>query len=246
MQGARRGPKITVLCATCRISFLRARRDVEYSNRRGMRLFCSKRCSNIATRKGERPCSRPDCDLPLLAKGLCSKHYWRLKKYGSAETLKKASPGDRAEWISAHVGHNGRDCLIFPFGIPSANSRGRATYKGRVYIASRLMCILAHGKPPSKRHLAAHRCGNGHDNCVNPQHLYWATPKQNMDDKNLHGTHNRGERHGNSKLRAEQVKAIRTLLKIGCSINLVARAVGVSTWAISHIGRRTTWGWLDD
>lgn len=53
---------------------------------------------------------------------------------------------------------------------------------------------------------AAHGNGNPSDNrAVN---LRWATPTENAADKILHGTSNRGERHGNHQLRAVNVRAI--------------------------------------
>lgn len=76
-------------------------------------------------------------------------------------------------------------------------------------IASRKMCILAHGPPPSENHQAAHSCGKGHEACVNPRHLYWATQVDNMKDQIVHGTRAYGMRHGRRKLTAEQVAEIR-------------------------------------
>jgi hypothetical protein len=38
------------------------------------------------------------------------------------------------------------------------------------------MCELVNGPPPLGA-LAAHSCGRGHDGCVDPRHLRWATYK---------------------------------------------------------------------
>lgn len=47
------------------------------------------------------------------------------------------------------------------------------------------MCLEAHG-PAAPGQQAAHRCGN--KLCVNPNHLYWADPIENMADAKRHGT----------------------------------------------------------
>jgi hypothetical protein len=54
--------------------------------------------------------------------------------------------------------------------------------------ATRVMCKLAHGPAPTPKHHAAHSCGKGHEACINPKHLRWATPRENAADAKLHGT----------------------------------------------------------
>lgn len=83
---------------------------------------------------------------------------------------------------------------------------------------------------------ASHSCGN--ERCINPGHLYWATPKRNNADKILHGTTNRGERHGNSKLSDSGVLKIRSDSR---SHSVIARDFGVDRSTISQIKRRVSW-----
>lgn len=54
--------------------------------------------------------------------------------------------------------------------------------------ANRIMCILAHGEPPTPKHIAAHSEGCGHLGCVNRNHLSWKTQEENEADKKRHGT----------------------------------------------------------
>jgi hypothetical protein len=74
---------------------------------------------------------------------------------------------------------------------------------------------LANGEPPTEKHHAAHSCGNGHLGCCNGAHLSWKTSKQNIADKNIHGTALLGERHHQAKLSNVQVIEIRRLLNEG-------------------------------
>lgn len=76
----------------------------------------------------------------------------------------------------------GNECLEWPY---SGNNwgYGQLTVAGRLVVASRFVCEIAHGDPPTPEYQAAHSCGNGHLGCVNPQHLRWATPKENSADK---------------------------------------------------------------
>lgn len=56
-----------------------------------------------------------------------------------------------------------------------------------------------------------HRNGNKTDNVLD--NLYWATPKQNANDRERHGNTARGERHGRRLLTDNQVREIRAAAK---------------------------------
>jgi hypothetical protein len=75
--------------------------------------------------------------------------------------------------------------------------------------------------------------------CVNPNHLRWATRKENEADKISHGTHNRGERHGQSKLTESMVLEI--LATKDLSHQIIASRYGVSRFAIDSIKNRKAW-----
>jgi hypothetical protein len=71
--------------------------------------------------------------------------------------------------------------------------------------------------------------------------LRWDTRKGNAADRIVHGTHIEGERHGNSKLTAEQVAAIRTRAANGERQRALAAEYGVTQAAISLIVTRQKW-----
>lgn len=120
---------------------------------------------------------------------MCYGHDYRVRIYGDALAGGPIKFRPRTQtnyqWLKAHVGHAGTECLVWPFGRFS-NGYGQVYIQGKNCVASREMCILAHGNPPTPSHEAAHRCGNGHLGCVNPQHLRWATAAENQADKLTH------------------------------------------------------------
>jgi len=176
------------------------------------------------------------------AKGWCNAHYQRWAKHGSP-TAGGTSRGGPLEWLRAHLGHQGEGCLFWPFShYPSGYAQVR--YKGAATKASRVMCMLAHGQPPSPELEAAHSCGKGHLGCVHPQDLRWDTPKGNCADRVEHGTENRGERQWMAKLSREDVLAIRRQAG-GISHRALAKQYGVSRMTITNILNRDTWAWLE-
>ena len=64
-----------------------------------------------------------------------------------------------------------------------------------------------------------------------------------MTDKIMHGTHNRGERHGHSKLTIRIVRAIRASAD---SYSVLAKRHGITSGHVSDIKNGYRWGWLAD
>lgn len=53
-----------------------------------------------------------------------------------------------------------------------------------------------------------------------------------MSDKDIHGTHTRGERHGRAKLSDAEVIAIRYCRESGSGVDELANVFNVSRWTI--------------
>jgi hypothetical protein len=192
--------------------------------------------SNICTIEG--------CSKTAFRRTLCAMHYSRLLRRGATDDscLLQAPNGAPLKWLQEHVDYDSDECLTFPF---DRGRMGRVTLNGRRMVASRAMCILAHGDPPTPTHHAAHFCGKGHESCVNPSHLRWATSKENNRDKIAHGTMNWGERHGQSKFTKDDVRAIRSALRAGELQRVIAERHATTQAVISKIARRVTWGWFN-
>lgn len=188
-------------------------------------------------------CSVNNCNEPARARGWCNRHYLRWKNYGHPEAKPRtASDGEPMAWLLAHVNHIGEECLRWPFGT----SKGYAivVVEGRTQTAARIMCQLRFGTPPSERHEAAHSCGQGHNACINPQHVRWATPEENQADRLMHGTSNRGTANGSNILTIDQVVEIYRRLCAGEHHKDIAMDFGVTGDAVRNIKRGRTWAWL--
>jgi hypothetical protein len=97
---------------------------------------------------------------------------------------------------------------------------------------------LASGSKPDDLY-CLHRCDN--PPCVNPAHLYWGTPKQNMDDMWARGRNFRGEDRAHSKLTAEQVVAMRQANAAGWTCTDLSKEYGVCVKTVSDIVRGVMW-----
>lgn len=189
-------------------------------------------------------CSVHGCVKARLARGMCSEHYSRSKRTGDP-LVPSLSPSHMKvrRWIEAHLTYQEDDCLSWPFSR-NETGRGSATWAGRTSSAPNIICTVVHGAAPTPGHQAAHSCGKGHEGCVNPRHLRWATLSENERDKRAHGTLRRGTCINTNKLSEDDVKTIRRL-RLGTSGVAVARMYGITPAAVSSIIRRKSWAWLD-
>jgi hypothetical protein len=123
------------------------------------------------------------------------------------------------------------DCIIWPF---STNGLGYGVfgYLGKNLYAHRFSCELKRGPAPTDGHQAAHSCGNGHNGCINPNHLSWKTNSENQLDRRVHGTQR--VRDGiRQKLTREQVAQVRAL-KGKLSLFEIAEKFGVKRGCIEY------------
>jgi len=195
--------------------------------------------SNMA--KANRRCSVDGCNDKFHARSFCARHNAKFLMYGDPLAGRDgARSGALAQWIENHKGHQGDECLIWPFGR-DRNGYGIVNINGVKRVASRVMCRAAHGQPPSENWQAAHSCGKGHDGCMNPKHLRWATVKENSADAVSHGTMKRGDRDPHAKLTETDISEIRSVhgsahqkilaIKYGVTQSQISRAVTGAEWS---------------
>lgn len=91
------------------------------------------------------------------------------------------------DWLRERVNYASDECLVWPFSR-NWNGYGHLKFEEKIQKAHRVMCILAHGRPPTPKHVAAHSCHNGHGGCVHPGHLSWTTPSENLLQRREAGT----------------------------------------------------------
>lgn len=187
-------------------------------------------------------CSAPNCTGKATRKSLCDKHYRRVLKHGSLK-LDQPSPthkGAQLIWLLQVWATETDECVTNPFPGKS-NGYGQVFIDGKKLYPHRIACYLRNGPAPSKKHHAAHSCGNS--GCVNPKHLDWKTATENQADKITHGTIIRGEDQWNAKLDRDAVRKIRAIK--GKSHAEIAQLFSVAQTTVSDIIGRRTWGWLE-
>lgn len=155
------------------------------------------------------------------------------------------SPGELIRFIhEVALRYTGNECLTWPFGKVS-KGYGLVSIDGKKVVASRYVCELAHGAPPTPKHDAAHSCGKGDEGCITQSHLSWKTRAENMADKLIHGSHNRGERHNMVKLTEAEAREILSLKGIETQRATAAR-LGITRSNVSAIHRGKSWAWLSE
>lgn len=188
-------------------------------------------------------CSIAECCKPIQAKGWCNMHYMRWYKHGDTSVV-KIEKGKNIIWLNdVALKFEGSECLPWPF---DCNHKGyaRLTLRGKHRNVSRFVCEARHGPAPSKdKWHAAHSCGNGHMGCVNPGHIRWRTPAQNMQEKNDHGTMARGASNGNSKINAALAAQVKTMLG-SMTQQKIADTLGVNRSTVRDIKSGKVWAWV--
>jgi hypothetical protein len=120
------------------------------------------------------------------------------------------------------------------------NGYGVIHYEGRNQGAHRVSWQLHNRDIPSGM-CVCHKCDN--PACVNPNHLWLGTVKDNMRDKSRKG-HAGGERHPSARLTEEDVKQIRdTYVPYSRTFGIYAlgRKFGVCAGHIHSIIHRKSW-----
>lgn len=141
------------------------------------------------------------------------------------------SGGDDACWP-----WTAKSRTAFGYGVVSVNRRARGAH----------ICAwnLSHGEIP-KGQCVLHRCDN--PICVNPQHLFLGTKKDNTRDMMAKGRMVApptfyGEMHPHAKYTDADVRAAREMHKAGFSIISIARKMGMSASGTRRMVRGLSWG----
>lgn len=144
-----------------------------------------------------------------------------------------------SERLALHSEACASGCLLWTAKI-NADGYGRLKWNGRHRAAHRLAYEIAYGPIP-KGLAVCHRCDVR--NCIEPEHLFVGTHTDNMRDMMAKGRHkrpdSRGEKHGNARLTAADVLAIREDKR---RVREIARHYKIDSGAISRIRSGERWG----
>lgn len=118
---------------------------------------------------------------------------------------------------------------------------GTIKVKNKSELAHRISYTLLVGEIP-KGVEVCHSCDNRC--CVNPEHLWLGTHKENMQDRVNKGYTKgiaQGEKNPREKLKETDIPVIRELYKMGYDSVVLGAQYGVSSSTISSIIRRESW-----
>lgn len=151
------------------------------------RTYCDKACMSAAFSKPRGPwkgrvCDVEGCGQVHYAKGLCNKHYLRLKNSGVLDDRRRPT---LAEAVEAHVDKNGPiptdrpelgACWLWLAFVEKTTGYGALGYGGKQYSAHRASYEAWKGPIPEGLQID-HLCRNRA--CVNPDHLEAVTNRVN-------------------------------------------------------------------
>jgi len=137
-------------------------------------------------------------------------------------------------------------CWLWHGGMRGYQGYGAIKIHGKTRVASRVAYETYCGSIP-KGMFVCHTCDN--PSCINPKHLFLATPADNIADCTRKNRHNytprlnlpKGEAHPHSKLTTQQVLEIRQLREQGASYGRLVQMFGISKTNVADIIHRRIW-----
>ena len=124
------------------------------------------------------------------------------------------------------------------FGYP------RIRFKNKNLTLPREIIKKIFGKKITKEIVTRHICNNPW--CVNQEHLFYGSPKDNTGDILKAGRrHNtKGEKNGKAKINEETAKEIKNLLKENVSAKEIANKFNITKKIVFHIKYGAAWSWI--
>lgn len=188
-------------------------------------------------------CQYLGCKRPACKRHWCSGHYQRLRKEGTITPgyTKLMGVGDTLEeqlWSRVDKFAGPEGCWLWQGNQRSGY--GRITFRGVVYGTHRLALQFSGVDVPADM-MVCHRCDVRA--CCNPRHLFIGTARDNVHDMRNKGRlfSPQGENNGQSRLQAQDVVTVVSLLCVDTPYTAIAARFDVSESSIRGINKGTRW-----
>ena len=187
-------------------------------------------------------CCIKECNLPVVALGLCNKHWRRNKKFGSPVAVSSHSGSFRglsAEERFAKSVVKTDGCWLWK---ASKDKNGYGIFRGELagvmFTRAHRFSYALHTGDLLVGMQALHTCDN--PSCANPDHLFSGTNADNMRDKVQKGRSRApvGEQNGHAILTERQARRI---LKDPRPYAEIAAQYNVATSTIGSVKQRYSW-----
>lgn len=131
-------------------------------------------------------------------------------------------------------------CWLWTKAVSGRKGYGQIGGGATQLYAHRLSYLAFKGPIPVGLYVC-HKCDV--QTCVNPDHLFLGTPKDNARDRDAKGRSGSDKRRGERAYQAKLTEAkVRAILADGRSQTLIAREYGVTQGVISRIKHGHIWG----
>jgi len=212
-----------------------------YPEKQLLQVVCRINFMEIILENDMRICSVEDCNKKNFATDLCSLHYQRVRFHGDVNVMKtnRYMPTNQRFDIKHEI-REGSDCHWWTGALMASGYGSFRINNDRTQFSHRFAYERAFGEIP-KGLLICHHCDN--KLCVNPDHLFAGTQKDNMDDMYAKGRGHkaRGEKNGLAKLSDEKVLEIKKMLLAGKSQTAISEIYDVSQRTIYGIKTGAIW-----
>lgn len=164
-------------------------------------------------------CSVEGCEREVVCKGVCTKHYMRMRRTGVLTTVRRM--GDF--WDKVRKG-TPQECWPWT-GYTRESGHGLTSMKGLPMLASRKAWVLTNGGI-TRGLVVCHKCDNAL--CCNPDHMYLGTPADNALDHHENPPFDqRGPRGRGTSLTAAQLEKLWKMRQGGAQLRECAATFNV-------------------
>ena len=191
-----------------------------------------------------RNCKIESCSRKHKSKGFCGTHLYRFLKHGDAHKVldnrrKRKYATIHERFLNSFCVAN-NNCWLWGQAFRSSGY-GCMTWEKKVIDAHRYSYSYYKGEIP-KGLFVCHRCDN--KMCVNPDHLFVGTPKDNVLDMVNKKRQRVGEKTNLNKLSELQVIDIKNCLSMGVRQIELVKKYNVSRTCICDIKTGKRWAYL--